>query len=72
MCVGAAPGPPTPCPILPRNRSNVDKVIVQCLMKWPTLFVVDHDMSYTSPFHLLVHTPTHPHTPTHTHRWLST
>ncbi|XP_064397769.1 endoplasmic reticulum junction formation protein lunapark-B-like [Halichondria panicea] len=27
MCVGAAPGPPTPCPILPRDRTNVDKMV---------------------------------------------
>lgn len=26
MCLGAPPGPPTPCPILPRDRSKVDKV----------------------------------------------
>lgn len=26
MCLGVAPGPPTPCPILPQNRSNMDKV----------------------------------------------
>lgn len=27
MCLGAPPGPPTPCPILPRDRSKVDKVV---------------------------------------------
>lgn len=30
MCLGAPPGPPTPCPILPRNRSRVDKVPHRC------------------------------------------
>lgn len=27
MCVGPAPGPPMPCPILPRERSTVDKFV---------------------------------------------
>ncbi len=52
MCIGAAPGPPTPCPILPRDRSNVDKVSI-------LPYVSDHYKCRTHTHTGCTHTHTH-------------
>jgi hypothetical protein len=83
MCLGAPPGPPTPCPILPRDRSKVDKVLwpfpahptpTLCLHPTPTSHVPTSAHTQGPP-HTSAHTQgplsphprSSPHTSTHTH-----
>ncbi len=38
MCAGSAPGPPNPCPILPRERSGMDKVESYRISGWAGVY----------------------------------
>ena len=63
MCLGPAPGPPTPSPILPRDRTSLDKVLLDTHTHTLT---ISHTHAHT---HTLTISHTHAHT--HTHRWWS-